>query len=440
MRVAAAVVLCPMPEEAEPFLERARSEHARITPVGAPGSLRAWRIHVKRTRFLLVQCGIGLTSAASGLTWALGKVSTHQVYISGSAGGLGENVDVGDVVIGTSFRYATADATAFGYEPGQIPGQPREFPGLHRHGNLEEFLASINPGFAVRSGLMLSGDSFVTADAAEGLRATHSGALSVDMETAAAAQVAHDFGAAILAVRGISDLCTPKAASDFDEGLGSAAERACRIVWELLAQTRKPERRPRKVFSTQMLTAGVYAAVALETGAEPIEGGELPSEMREELSKQMSTEDLERFSGLIAAGIDKARSNPQLHLPAQRYDRMRTRLLDDLEIPHGPGKHAWPPSSQTVMKRLDRSWNEVLKLVGLDPITRRSAPRRRYEAEDYQDAISSFHAWAQQTGNDPSYASYQRWLEDEKVRRPSGASVRQHYGSWADAILSLYMD
>lgn len=439
MRVAAAVVICPMPEEVEPVLELARAEHARITPVGAPGSLRAWRVHVKRLRFLLVQCGIGLTQAACGVTWALGKVSTHQVYLCGTAGGLGEDIQIGDVVVGTGFRYSMADATAFGYEPGQIPGQPQEFTGVHRHGNLDDFFAKELPSFPVHRGLMLSGDSFVTASMVDGLLKTHPGALSVDMETAAAAQVANDFGASMLAVRGISDLCSPKAAADFDAGVGSASERAAQVLWALLAHTRRVDRRPRKVFSSAMLTAGVFAAVAIAAGAKEKEPADLPQELADELTAHMTPEDFQRFAGLVAAGIAVAAENPDFQLPAQHYDRMRTRMLDDLEIPHGPGKHAWPPSSQTVMKRLDCKWNDVLTRVGLGPVTRRTAPRRRYSDEDYNTAIYDFHTWATSEGLDPSYASYQEWLGKQKDRRPSGASVRQHYGSWADAILSLYV-
>lgn len=36
-------------------------------------------------------------------------------------------MNVGDLVVGTQFRYADADATAFGYAPGQVPGMPESF-------------------------------------------------------------------------------------------------------------------------------------------------------------------------------------------------------------------------------------------------------------------------------------------------------------------------
>ena len=45
----------------------------------------------------------------------------------GTAGGLGREVEVGDVCVSTTLAYTDADATAFGYAHGQIPGQPAVF-------------------------------------------------------------------------------------------------------------------------------------------------------------------------------------------------------------------------------------------------------------------------------------------------------------------------
>ncbi len=46
------------------------------------------------------------------------------VINTGSAGGIGEGLKVGDIVISDKVAYFDADATGFGYEPGQLPGMP----------------------------------------------------------------------------------------------------------------------------------------------------------------------------------------------------------------------------------------------------------------------------------------------------------------------------
>ena len=55
--------------------------------------------------------------------------SSPRVLVSaGSAGGLGVGVRVGDVVVGSSYVLADADARAFGYVLGQVPGMPASYP------------------------------------------------------------------------------------------------------------------------------------------------------------------------------------------------------------------------------------------------------------------------------------------------------------------------
>ncbi|WP_427189115.1 5'-methylthioadenosine/S-adenosylhomocysteine nucleosidase, partial [Bifidobacterium longum] len=46
------------------------------------------------------------------------------VINTGSAGGIGQGLQVGDIVISDKVAYFDADATGFGYKPGQIPGMP----------------------------------------------------------------------------------------------------------------------------------------------------------------------------------------------------------------------------------------------------------------------------------------------------------------------------
>ena len=52
---------------------------------------------------------------------------------SGSAGGIGEGLHVGDVVFSTGAAYHDADATAFGYLPGQLPQLSPQFLDLFFH-------------------------------------------------------------------------------------------------------------------------------------------------------------------------------------------------------------------------------------------------------------------------------------------------------------------
>jgi len=141
---------------------------------------------------------------------------------------------VGDVVVGTEYVYSGADARAFGYALGQVPGMPAVY-----HGDRSLLDAAAQASTAadegasalhVRFGTMLAGDAFVDAGMVDGLRASFPAALSTDMESTALAQTCYLYGVPFLSVRGISDLCGPAADSDFQQHVDDAAERSASVV------------------------------------------------------------------------------------------------------------------------------------------------------------------------------------------------------------------
>lgn len=228
-----AVVVGAMAQEVAPFDELATAEPVE-TPAGR-------LIVVAGTRLLVVRSGIGLVNAAAALVRALSAVAPRVVVSTGSAGGLAAVTEVGDVVVGSTYTYGTADATAFGYERGQVPGMPAAYPGdeallaAARATGPAVPVVSTGRAGTLRSGQMVSGDSFVTAANVEGVRAGFPDALSTDMETTALAQVAYLYGLPFLSVRGISDLCGPAADQDFHLAVEEVAARAARVVLAALA-------------------------------------------------------------------------------------------------------------------------------------------------------------------------------------------------------------
>ncbi len=213
-----AIIACAMEEESAPFMPALtnRKENAANSMEG----------EIAGKRVLLLTTGIGLTNAAIAATNPGENVTTDLYILAGSCGGLGEQVRVGDVVAGTFAQYSFADATAFGYELGQIPGMPARYQSGHKDHTIP----------ADHVGLVLSGNSFVTADIAGAVRANFPLALAVDMETAAAAQVAYRRGLDSwcglstsmdwLCLRAVSDLCGPRAGEDFHIGLDIAAAKS----------------------------------------------------------------------------------------------------------------------------------------------------------------------------------------------------------------------
>ena len=228
--VGAPAVVVAMAEEAEPFLADAdsRCENPHVI-----GGAELYAVEAAGRPVLVVRTGIGLVNAASTLSAMLERFEPSAVISAGSAGGLRADVNVGDLVIGTKFRYADADATAFGYEPGQVPGMPPAFAASSELVTAASSLAAAE-GYAAWRGTMLSGGAFVTARNVGATREVFPEALSTDMETTALAHVCHDRGVPFLAVRAISDLCGPAADQQFHMELDIVARISAQAVTELL--------------------------------------------------------------------------------------------------------------------------------------------------------------------------------------------------------------
>ncbi|MEX3611165.1 5'-methylthioadenosine/S-adenosylhomocysteine nucleosidase [Rothia sp. LK2588] len=233
---AAAIVQVAMDEEAAPFLELTEQAgealdfgQARIYP-------RAVQTDHGSLPLLLVRSRIGLVNAATAITAALQIASRCELVVSaGTAGGLRSDINVGDLAVGTDYTYADADATAFGYVRGQVPGMPERFattPELLRIA--QDAAADYRGEGTVFCDTMLAGGSFVTAANVANTRELFDRAISVDMETTAIAQVCDSLRVPFIAVRGISDLCGPAADQDFHLGVEIVGPRSAALTLDLV--------------------------------------------------------------------------------------------------------------------------------------------------------------------------------------------------------------
>lgn len=223
----AAVILVAMDEEAAPFLERASEVSEPVVIGGAEhrGIVVGGRTHV------LVRTGIGMVNGASAAASAIGRYGDIHLISAGSAGGLAPGVQVGEVVVSDALVNVAADARAFGYALGQVPGMPASYEG---DPELRRALLAARGDLTVREGAIGSGERFVTAEYAHRLRADFPQLLAVDMESAAIAQVAYRHGVRFVSARAVSDLCAPDG-TEFLTHIDGAAERSARLVLDALA-------------------------------------------------------------------------------------------------------------------------------------------------------------------------------------------------------------
>ncbi|MCL2192338.1 MAG: 5'-methylthioadenosine/S-adenosylhomocysteine nucleosidase [Treponema sp.] len=186
----------------------------------------------------LLQCGIGKVNAAVGCSILIHVFKPDLVVNTGSAGGIADGLRFGDVIISTGLLYHDVDVTAFGYAPGQLPGQPQVFPvseGLVSRaakalGELKEE-GVLPPDIQHCRGFLGSGDTFMhrPGDITE-LRRLFPDVAAVEMEGAAVAHCCKLFSVPALVIRALSDIAGSESPVTFDEFLPIASKHSAEIV------------------------------------------------------------------------------------------------------------------------------------------------------------------------------------------------------------------
>lgn len=186
---------------------------------------------------VLVKSGIGKVNAAIATTLLLQNFKPDVVLNTGSAGGFGEALEVGTVVISDEVRHHDVDVTAFGYEHGQVPGLPAGYTADVKL--VEVACAAVEEvgQHAHATGLIASGDTFMNDPVhVEKVRGQFPSMIAVEMEAAAVAQVCHQFGTPFVVIRALSDIAGKESSISFDEFLPIAARHSTDIVLKAISK------------------------------------------------------------------------------------------------------------------------------------------------------------------------------------------------------------
>jgi adenosylhomocysteine nucleosidase len=186
-----------------------------------------WQGHLHGQPVVLALSRIGKVAAATTSTALIERFNVGRIVFTGVAGGLGDGVQVGDVVVATEFVQHDLNASPI------FPRYEVPLYGRSRFACDEALTArllqasragleslALPARTLLHHGLMASGDRFVSGmQESRNLRtALQQGGhevLAVEMEGAAVAQVCFDYGLPFAAVRTISDRADDKAHVDF---------------------------------------------------------------------------------------------------------------------------------------------------------------------------------------------------------------------------------
>lgn len=185
-------------------------------------------------KVVLALSGIGKVNAALTTATLLNQFQPQAVINTGSAGGLGKAVHIGDVVLGKAAAHHDVDVTAFGYQHGQVPQLPLLFTAdavlLQAARQAAQTFATV-----VHEGLIVSGDQFVHgAEQVARIRAHFPEVAACEMEAAAIAQVCHQAAVPFVVIRAISDHADEQAEKSFDEFIVLAGAQSAKMVQMML--------------------------------------------------------------------------------------------------------------------------------------------------------------------------------------------------------------
>lgn len=177
---------------------------------------------------ILTESGIGKVAAASATALMIDNFEPDLVVNTGSAGALDPDLKIGDEVIGTQVAYSDVDVTVFGYAYGQVPNKPLYY---EADPTVVKDFEQLAP---VKEGLIVSGDQFVQDTAKKRILTHFPEALVAEMEAAAVAQVAYQFGTPFIVLRGVSDLANGDSGVVFDDYVVEAGRASAKLLLSYL--------------------------------------------------------------------------------------------------------------------------------------------------------------------------------------------------------------
>lgn len=179
--------------------------------------------------------GIGKVFSSASLVFLKNhiKEDVEEIINVGVAGSINpDKAEILDAVISTSLVQHDVDTTAVGDPAGLISGINKVYFDADENMRKKLVMAASKAGVKPVEGIVASGDQFIATDEQRKRISDTFGAITVDMEAAAEAQVAYMLGIPFCSLKVISD--ANDHAKEYRENEKKAAELAAKIILEYL--------------------------------------------------------------------------------------------------------------------------------------------------------------------------------------------------------------
>ena len=223
-------IICAIPNELRYF-------NFNEIPIQKFGERTFYKGSHDKHELILVQSGLGKVNAAVVSTLLIEKFECELLLFSGVAGGIDPGIEIGEVIIGESliqYDYGTLkNRELLPFRPGSIPtGESKNELEYSLDPKIKHKIKVSLPN--VRMGIILTGDVFLQCEETQKELFEKYGAQAIDMEGAAVAQVAEQFGIPAIVVRCLSDLAGADSQKLSSKFLNMAAKRSFNTAQRIL--------------------------------------------------------------------------------------------------------------------------------------------------------------------------------------------------------------
>ncbi|GAA0877896.1 5'-methylthioadenosine/adenosylhomocysteine nucleosidase [Algoriphagus jejuensis] len=214
------------------------------------GGITFYKGKLKGQKVVLLKAGVGKVNAAYSTAILAENFEPEMLIFTGVAGGLHPEAMPGDIVIGeklVQFDFGQVDSTGFTVWPfRKIGGGPHEDLFVEADAELiakstaAANLAELEPisGRQPRifSGVISTGDVFVSSNEKAAFLYEEFDALATEMEGAAIAHICRTLGIPFVIIRSCSDNANNHARVNFNQFVGPASANSARIVLAILGE------------------------------------------------------------------------------------------------------------------------------------------------------------------------------------------------------------
>lgn len=186
---------------------------------------------------VVVQCGMGKVNAGMCVQILADLFQVTHIINLGVAGSLNPTLDIGDILVSEKALQHDMEVTPLGFDPGQVPGlDTLAFPA--DRAMIETAVSAcrrVNPDIRVMTGLVVSGDQFISSREVKDRLVSAFHGDCAEMEGAAVAQAAYLNGLPFVIIRAISDKADDSAGEmDFPTFEKQAAEHGAKLTIEFI--------------------------------------------------------------------------------------------------------------------------------------------------------------------------------------------------------------